>query len=219
MSSKQHRAPISLTRQKGILVIISSPSGGGKTSICRRLLSPRRRRDGWQFSISYTTRPPRSTERNGREYVFVTEAKFRDLVSENFFAEHCTVHLWQYGTPRKPLEQVRSRGGVMVLDVDVQGAGKLYKEYPDAAMIFILPPSANVLKERLRKRGTERAAQRKLRLENALSEMRSFRSYGFKYVVVNETLESAADEVLSIITAHQCRIEQLDPEQIRKITG
>lgn len=219
MSSKLHRAPMTLTRQKGTLVIISSPSGGGKTSICRKLLSPKRRREGWQFSISYTTRPPRRGEKNGREYVFVSEEKFSELVAQNFFAEYCNVHLWRYGTPRGPLEQVRRKGGVMVLDVDVQGAGKLYKEYPDAAMIFILPPSLGALKKRLEKRGTEPAAMRKLRFTNAQSEMKSFLEFGFQYVVVNESLETATHDVLSIVTAHQCRIEQLDPEQIAKITG
>ena len=162
-------------KQLGKIVIISSPSGGGKTSICRRLLSPSRRRRGWTFSISYTTRAKRRGERHGREYFFVSEARFEQLVRQNFFAEHFKVHLYRYGTPRKPIEQVRRHGGVMLFDVDVQGAGKLKAEYPDAISIFVLPPSRAELHRRLKQRGTETKGQLDLRLHNALHEMRSFR--------------------------------------------
>ena len=208
-------------RQRGLgkIVIISSPSGGGKTSICRRLLSPARRRQGWTFSISYTTRAKRRGERNGREYVFIGEDRFRKLVRRGFFAEHFKVHLYRYGTPRKPIEKIRRRGGVMVFDVDVQGAGKLKREYPDAISIFVLPPSQAELRRRLKRRGTETSDQVRLRLINALQEMNSFRSYGFDYVVVNKKLDVAVREVLSIIEAHVCRLDQSDPEQLRRITG
>jgi guanylate kinase len=206
-------------KQLGKIVIVSSPSGGGKTSICRRLLSPSRRRQGWTFSVSYTTRAKRRGERHGREYLFVSEHGFDFLARQGFFAEQFKVHLYRYGTPRRPIETVRRRGGVMLFDVDVQGAGKLKAEYPDAISIFILPPSQAELRKRLKRRGTETAEQLELRLHNALHEMRSFHKHGFDYVVINKELDLAVRQVLEIVGAHSCRIDQTDPEQLRRITG
>jgi len=203
----------------GKIVIISSPSGGGKTSICRKLLSPTRRRKGWNFSISYTTRRPRRGERNGREYFFVGEQEFLRLEKRRFFAESFRVHLYSYGTPRAPIEAVRRRGGVMLFDVDVKGARSLRRAYPEAIAVFILPPSISALKQRLRKRGTETAEQLSVRFENARREMRAFRRYGFDYVVINQDLDKAVRQVLAIIHAHECRTEFADTEQISRIIG
>lgn len=203
----------------GKIVIISSPSGGGKTSICRKLLTPARRRRGWTFSVSYTTRSRRYGERTGRQYHFVDDQTFDNLIRKNFFAEHFKVHLYKYGTPRGPLEKVRRQGGVMILDVDVQGAKKLHREFPDAISIFVLPPSVRTLTQRLRQRGTETREQVKVRLHNAIHEMQTFRSYGFDYVVINKELNLAVRQVLDIIAADGHRVEKVDPEQIKKITG
>ena len=206
-------------KQPGKIVIISSPSGGGKTSICRKLLSKDRRRAGWQFSISYTTRARRSGERNGRSYHFVSDAEFDRLVKQDFFAEHFNVHLYKYGTPRGPLERVRRNGGVMLLDVDVKGAKKLHKEFPDAISIFVLPPTRAELLKRLKLRGTETSEQLKVRIDNALEEMRTFKRYNFDYVVVNKELKQAVTDVLNIVAAHDHRIELIDEELLRKIAG
>ena len=206
-------------KKKGKIVIISSPSGGGKTSICHKLLSPTRRRKGWKFSVSYTTRKPRIGERNGREYFFVDDDEFERKRKSGFFAESCAVHLYQYGTPRAPIERVRRHGGVMLFDLDVQGARKLLREYPDAIAVFVLPPSIRALKQRLDKRGTETAELRRIRFENARREMRTFRKYHFDYVVVNNDLDVAVKQVLAIVEAHDCRIERVDPELISRITG
>ena len=203
----------------GKILIISSPSGGGKTSICRKLLSPARKRQGWRFSVSYTTRQKRRGERDGREYFFVTPEVFGRMIRKGLFAEYFKVHLYQYGTPRKPIEEVRRRGGVMLFDVDVQGARRLKREYPDAISIFVLPPSQSVLRKRLRRRGTETRDQLRIRLHNALKEIRTFRNYKFDYVVVNKELGTAVKQVLSIVEAHPCRLDRCDPEPIRKITG
>jgi guanylate kinase len=200
------------SRQRGKIVIISSPSGGGKTSICRKLLTPARKRAGWTFSISYTTREKRRGERNGREYHFVTDQQFNRLVQKNFFAEHFRVHLYRYGTPRGPLEKVLRSGGVMLLDVDVQGAQKLHREYPSAITIFVLPPSLAALKRRLSKRGTETESQRQVRFENAKKELKFYRK--FEYLVVNKDLNTAVSQVLTIINAHDHRTDQIDLEQI-----
>ena len=203
----------------GKILIISSPSGGGKTSICRKLLSPARKRQGWKFSISYTTRSPRRGERDGYHYSFVSSEEFRRKVRADFFAEHFQVHLYQYGTPRQPIDAIRRQGGVMLLDVDVQGAKRLKKEFPDAISIFVLPPSQTELRKRLRRRGTETKEQLKVRLGNALREMQTFRKHKFDYVVVNKELNTAVKQVLAIVEAHQCRIDQCDPELIKRITG
>ena len=200
---------------KGQVVIISSPSGGGKTSICRALLSPERKRRGWRFSISYTTRQKRKGERDGREYYFVDHARFNELKAKHFFAENFKVHLYQYGTPRKPLEDVLKTGGVMLLDVDVKGALKLKREYPDSLTIFILPPSYADLKKRLSKRGTETEEQLRVRRENARKEIKEYKK--FSHVVVNDKLKAAVRKVLSIIEAHACQTKFFDEEQFRDL--
>ncbi len=204
------------TKQTGKIVIISSPSGGGKTSICRRLLDAHGD-EGWQFSISYTTRPMREGEKNGREYFFVDDKTFTELVQSDFFAEHFKVHLYQYGTPRGPLEDVLEKGGVMLLDVDVQGADRLKKEYPRAITIFVLPPSHDALQQRLKARGTETEEQFRIRLSNAENEMKLWKN--FEYVVINDILDKAVHEVQSIVIAHHCRTDKCDVEQIEKIIG
>ena len=201
----------------GKIVIISSPSGGGKTSICRKLLSPTRRRQGWTFSVSYTTRKKRIGERNGREYHFVKEEKFHSLVKKDYFAEYFKVHLYHYGTPRGPLDGIRNKGGVIILDVDVQGAFKLRREYPDAITIFISPPSIAELKRRLRRRGTETDEQLKVRFKNAIDEMKLF--YKFDYVVINKELNVAVKQVLSIINAHECRTDYINKKQFTEKIG
>lgn len=195
----------------GKLVIISSPSGGGKTSICRRLLTPARKRLGWRFSISYTTRQKRLGERQGREYCFVSEQEFQEKASAGFFAEQFKVHLYNYGTPKRPLEQAHKTGGVMLLDVDVQGAQRLKKVYKEAITIFILPPSERVLRQRLKQRGTETKAQLKVRFDNARKEMKLY--HRFDYAVVNDDLSKAVRQVRSIIEVHSCRTENLSMEQ------
>ena len=143
----------------GKIVIISSPSGGGKTSICQGLLTEERKSQGWGFSISCTTRPKREGEQHGREYFFVTEEEFDKKAEAGFFAEHFPVHLYKYGTPKEQLDQVVEEGGVILLDVDVQGAAKIRRKYPDAISIFVLPPSKESLKERPQRRGTETPEQ------------------------------------------------------------
>jgi len=211
-ASKRTR-PRSLEKP-GRIVIISSPSGGGKTSICRRLLTPARKRRGWRFSISYTTRVKRRGERHGREYYFVDNEEFAALVKDDFFAEYFKVHLYHYGTPRQPLEQVLNRGGVMLLDVDVQGAKRLKKLYPQAVTVFILPPSERALRQRLKRRGTETQTQLEVRFENAKKEMRLFRD--FEYAVVNDVLGEAVRKVRTIIEAHSSRTEYMIAEHLIK---
>jgi guanylate kinase len=181
-------------KDKGKIVIISSPSGGGKTTICLKLL---RANPKWRFSISYTTRQKRQGEKNGREYFFVDRAEFIRLRRQGFFAESARVHLHYYGTPRAPLDKAAQKGGVILLDVDVKGAASIKKKYPQALSIFIVPPSRAELKRRLRRRGTETKAQLEVRLKNALAEMEQYNR--FDYIIKNENINeavSAADHII-----------------------
>lgn len=194
---------------RGKIVIISSPSGGGKTSICRALLSEERKARGWTFSISYTTRDRRADEQNGREYHFVGDQQFEEMVEKGLLAEHFRVHLYKYGTPRQSLEKVLAEGGVMLLDVDVQGAKRLKKEYPQAITIFIKPPSLAALKQRLTKRGTETEEQLIVRTENAVKEMEEHERH-FTHVVINEDLDRAVQDVLKVILCAESQSAELD---------
>jgi len=201
---------------KGKIIVISSPSGGGKSSICQELLK-RNKKDNWQFSVSYTTRPPRPNETDGIEYNFVTHAKFQELKKKKLFAESCQVHRFYYGTSRRPIEKILKNGGVMLLDVDVKGAKKLKAQFPEAATIFILPPNKTELKKRLKRRGTEDDKHLKIRRSRALSEMKLFKR--FEFVVVNKDLGTAVDEVEMIIKSLHCRQGNLNLEQINRIVG
>ncbi len=199
---------------KGKIIIVSSPSGGGKSSICRALLEKYK---DWRFSISVTTRKKRPNEIDGREYIFADHADFVKMRDKDKFAEWCKVHTYLYGTPRVQLEDVLYKGGVMLLDVDVKGAKKLKKAYPMAATIFILPPSKTELRKRLKKRGTEDDKQLKIRQKRALSEMKLFGQ--FEYTVVNNNLETAVNEVEMIIGSLHCRKMNLNLEQINRVVG
>jgi guanylate kinase len=199
---------------KGKIIIISSPSGGGKTSICKKL---RQKNGSWDFSVSATTRNKRRDERQNREYKFVDYAKFMEMKKRGDFAESCQVHRYYYGTPRKPLEKILYGGGVMLLDVDVKGADKLKKKYHSAATIFILPPSRGELKKRLKRRGTEDDKHFVIRQKRALSEMKKYRE--FEYTVINKDLNTAVNEVEMIIKSLHCRFKNLDTEQIGRIIG
>ena len=173
-------------RSRGKIVVISSPSGGGKTTICNRLLSANPR---WLFSVSCTTREKRKGEANGREYWFVDKEEFMRRRRGHFFAESARVHLHYYGTPRIPLENALKSGRVILLDVDVKGAFSIKKKYPEALSIFIRPPSEKILTRRLKRRGTETKAQLAVRLKNAIAEMKKYNR--FDYVIVNDDLNKA----------------------------
>lgn len=203
-------------KQEGKIVIISSPSGGGKTSICNALLSDERISRGWKFSISHTTRRMRTGEQNGREYVFVNSDDFEQSNARGEYAEACKVHLYWYGTPAKPLQDAIDSGRVIILDVDVQGAEIIKRKYPEAITIFILPPSVEELQRRLTRRGTETEEQLRVRFETAREEMRLHDK--FQYSVFNEDLDTAVKQVLGIIEGHpDCKAATVTREQIDKL--
>ena len=177
-------------------VILSAPSGGGKTTIARALLA---RRPDLGYSVSCTTRSPRQTEVQARDYYFMTRAEFIAEREKGAFAESAEVHGNLYGTLRSEVERVLAGGHHVVMDIDVQGAVQFQRAFPQAVTIFILPPSAGVLLDRLRARKTESAAQLAARLQSALQELQQVDEY--EYVIVNDDLERAVASVESIVDA------------------
>jgi guanylate kinase len=185
-------------------IILSAPSGGGKTTIAKTLLS---RRQDLGYSVSCTTRAPRATEVPGRDYYFLSRADFLAKREEGAFAESAVVHGNLYGTLRSEVERVLASGRHVVMDIDVQGAVQFMRAFPHSVTIFILPPSAEVLLERLRARQTESPAQLAARLQSALQELQQVAEY--EYIVVNDDLERAVSSVESIIDAETVSRERV----------
>ena len=177
-----------------LLIIIAAPSGGGKSTVLKRVFADV---PDLLFSISHTTRAPRKGEENGREYFFVAEPEMRDLIAQGAFLEWAEVHGRLYGTSRSELDRARSLGKDLVLDIDVQGADQILKAHPTALSIFLRPPSLEVLKERLRGRGSESEESLALRLANAEGELEC--ASEFAHVVVNDRLDDTVIAVKQII--------------------
>jgi guanylate kinase len=175
-------------------IILSSPSGGGKTTIAHELLA---RRGDVGYSVSCTTRAPRTGEAEGRDYYFLTEDRFRQRQREREFAESATVHGYMYGTLRSEVERVLASGRNVIMDIDVQGTRQFARAFPDSVLIFILPPSAEALIERLEARGTEDVEALIRRFQSAKDELKAIDLY--QYVVVNDRLDSAVAAVSDII--------------------
>lgn len=193
--------------KKGLLVVLSSPSGGGKTSIYRELLI---RNPSYKYSVSATTRPPRPGEQNGVDYFFYDDNKFVDMIAKGEFIEWAWVHGYRYGTLRQTLQEALSSASVMLFDLDVQGAKSIKQRFPeDAVTIFILPPSRPELERRLRVRGTDSDEIIKLRLKNADEEIA--RISEFDYIVNNDILESCVQKIECIITAELCKTHRILP--------
>jgi len=189
-------------RSRGDLFIVSSASGAGKTTLIRRVLSDPRMRPGTlHFSVSHTTRAPRTGEADGREYHFVSPEAFRAIADGDGFLERATVHGHDYGTSRKEVQQRLSQGVDVILDIDVQGARQVRSRIPEVVKIFVFPPSRAVLEARLRNRGSDAPDEVALRLAAAAAEMHEFGEYD--YAIINDDLETAADELRSIIVARR----------------
>jgi len=177
-----------VTPDRGVLVIVSSPSGAGKTTLTRRLLAEHK--DNLEFSVSHTTRPMRTGEVDGRDYHFVKPDQFEAMVRNHEFAEHAYVHSNRYGTAQAPVEAALARGKDMIFDVDWQGAEALEHRWPDDSLkIFILPPDLQTLSNRLRTRATDAPEIIERRLHNALAELEHYTEY--PHLIVNDDLERA----------------------------
>ncbi len=183
-------------KRKGIIIVVSGFSGAGKGTIMKALTA---RYDQYALSISATTRDPRPGEVNGREYFFVSNEEFEKLIKENGLIEHAGYVNHYYGTPRKFVEDKLNAGIDVILEIEIQGALQIKEQYRDAVLLFVMPPSAKVLEERLKGRGTETDEVIKQRLARACEEAVGIENYD--YIVINDKLEDAVERVHGIITA------------------
>jgi guanylate kinase len=191
---------------RGILFVISSPSGGGKGTIIRRVLDDVR---DLSYSVSFTTRAPRQGEVDGREYFFVTQPVFEGMVAKGEFLEWACVHGNLYGTAKRQVAEETAAGTDIVLEVDVQGAASVRQLALDSVSIFILPPSYEVLRERLIARGTDGPEELEMRLRSAPEELRQYEA--FDYVIINEEIDRAASQLAAIIHAERTRRVRQEP--------
>jgi guanylate kinase len=186
---------------------VSGPSGAGKSAILARVL---REMDHLRFSVSHTTRPPRNGETNAVDYHFIRREEFEVLRSESGFLEWAEVHGQLYGTSLAEYERARKEGVDLLLDLDVQGAEQVRKQFPDAVSVFILPPSYAALERRLRDRGSDDEASFRRRLVAAGEELQLYREY--EYAIINEDLEISVEGLKAVIRAARCRTSRVDPQ-------
>jgi guanylate kinase len=191
-------------RRRGTLFVVSAPSGAGKTTLCREA---RLRVPDLAYSISCTTRAPRPGEVDGSDFRFISRDAFVAMREHGELAEWATVHGNLYGTPARPLEAALRDGRDVLLDIDTQGAAQLRTRYPEAVLVFIVAPSMDDLRRRLRERRSDAESEIARRLARAREEVKLWRSYD--YLVVNRDLKEAADHLTAIITAERCRTARL----------
>lgn len=193
-----------VSKKEGILFIISGPSGVGKGTVINEVL---KLVPDINLSISYTTRPPRKNETNGKEYFFVSEEEFNRMIERGEFLEWARVHGNLYGTPKRYIEERLKNNEDVILEIDTQGARQVKKAFPNGVFIFILPPSIDELLKRLYKRGTEKEEEIQIRLNNAKEEFKEWEWYN--YTVINESIQLTGEIIASIIKAERCRTSRL----------
>jgi guanylate kinase len=193
-----------LIKRRGTLVVVSAPSGAGKTTLCHevRSLVP-----DLYYSVSYTTRTPRPGEVDGTDFHFVSEAEFVAMRNRDEFAEWATVHGHLYGTPARALEGALGRGLDVLLDIDTHGARQLRQRYPEAVSVFIMAPSMAELEARLRERKSDAAGEIERRLSRAREEIAAWRQYD--YLIINRDVKEAVDQLATIIHAERWRTSRL----------
>jgi len=192
-----------MIEREGVAIVVSAPSGGGKTTLCRRVATEL---DDVVFSVSYTTRKPRGAERDGVDYHFVDDARFDELLAEGALLEWANVHGRRYGTGRAETEALLKQGKDVFFDIDVQGGRQIADKLPNALLVFVLPPTMATLEERLRARQSDSHESIAARLEEARNEINAASFY--PYWLVNDELNEATAALRALIITK--RIEQLD---------
>lgn len=188
--------------KKGLLVVVSGPSGAGKGTICKKLLE----KIDIELSVSMTTRKPRPSEIEGKNYFFVSQEKFDEIIEKDGFLEHAEVYGNCYGTPKDIVMEKLDKGKDVVLEIDIQGALKVRESYPNGVFIFILPPSMTELRKRITGRGSETEHDINLRLGETLKEVSYIDKYD--YCVVNGELTEAVNRVAAIVIAEHSRVSE-----------
>jgi len=192
--------------RKGIIIVVSGFSGAGKGTLMKELI---KKHEGYALSVSATTRSPRPGEEHGREYFFVSNEEFEKLIAENGLIEHAGYVDHYYGTPRKFVEDKLSQGIDVILEIEIQGALQIKEQYPDAVLLFVMPPSAQELEKRLIGRGTETEEVINQRLQRAKEEAVGIENYD--YIVINDVLEECVENMHQIIeAAHEAPSRNLD---------
>jgi guanylate kinase len=189
---------------QGLLIVISAPSGAGKTTICKRLLDEF---PDLYFSVSCTTRLPRKGEKDGRDYHFISVEKFKNRTGKGEFVEWEEIYGHFYGTLKKEIEDRTGKGHDVILDIDIKGAGNVKSIYPQGVFVFIMPPSVETLKERLKKRGSETDDVMKMRFDRVMEEVRENERYD--YVIFNDIINDSVDIMRSIYIAEKNRRSRL----------
>ncbi len=189
---------------EGLMVVVSSPSGAGRTTIVRRVVP---QDETIRYSTSVTTRPKRLGEKEGKDYFFVSEKEFKQRVERGEFVEWAEVHGFMYATPRAPVVQVIQQGGFIILDIDVQGTMRVEEEFPDCVTVFIAPPSLENLEQRLRNRGTDSEELIRRKLQDALREVAKIP--GYDYLIINDDLDTAVRQLQAVLEAERCRTKRV----------
>lgn len=191
--------------QKGLLLVVSGPSGAGKSTVCKRLLTEM---PGLALSVSVTTRPPRAHEQEGVNYFFRTGEEFQAMRDSGQLLEHAHVYGNDYGTPARYVFDRMAEGRDVLLEIEMQGALQVKKNFPDGVFIFVVPPSMNELKARITKRGSETPESLLRRFQSAYQELDYLDEY--HYLVLNEDVDNAVTRIKAIINAEKCRVSRND---------